>query len=255
MLQKNLSAALACAVFASTITACSDSPADPDRPKVLDTARIERPFDRLVEIYNDDEPVAIDAAGDVIVGGAAVSADKAVSILADKRADDAQYLSVQIDGDARFGDVVARLVALGERSKVHVSQTTGGKFRREQVALTDPIRKRRFVGSIGSYDLPLIAGYLAEDDKCVLLLGGGGASILAERPLDLSEVDQVSNKMLERYVKHHGGAEAIADKPDVAKKFKARIQAQADTPWRCVAAPMERVVEAGWPVVQYELVP
>ena len=255
MLRKNLLGALAFAVLTSPIAGCSDPDAEQDRPKVIDSVQVELPFVSADARFDNNPPLAINASGSFALNGEALSAEELSAYLAEQQDTDPDRLSVQIDGEAKFGNVIGLLSSLAEDADVYVAQTTGGKFKREQVALTNPVRKRLFVGTIGNYHLPLIAGYLADENKCVLLLGGGGGSILAERPLDMSEVDQVANKFLDRYVEHHGGTEKVADKPEVISTLVGRIQAQADTPWRCVAAPMERVSQAGWPVLQYELVP
>jgi hypothetical protein len=237
------------------MVACSDPSADQDRPKVIDTLRVELPYNDSSVDFDNNPPLAINVDGEFELKGKVLSSDELASFLAGSEEEGVEYLSVRIDEEAKFGDVLALLQPIAEKTKVYVAQTTGGTFRHAQIKLTDPVRKRLFVGPIGSYHLPLVAAHLAQDDQCVLLLGGGGASILKERPLDTGELVQVSTKFLERYVKHHGGPDAVADKPEVVSSLVARIQAQAETPWRCVSAPMERVAQIGWPVLQYELVP
>ncbi|MEM6476523.1 MAG: hypothetical protein AAF687_10185 [Pseudomonadota bacterium] len=239
------------------IAGCSDPAAEQlrNRPTVIDTLRVELPFGDEEAEYDDKPALAINEAGEFEVKGSALSPEELSSYLSEQRVADTDYLSVRIDDGAKFGDVIARLSPIAEETEVYVAQTTGGTFRPGQVKLTDPLRERLFVSEIGLYDLPLIASHLPETDQCVLLLGGGGASILEGRPLGSSELAQFSTKLLDRYVEHYGGADAVADNPDVAGTLVARIQAEADTPWRCVAAPIERARQVGWRVFQYELVP
>lgn len=255
MLRKNLYAVFALAALAVPIAGCSDTSGDQDRPKVLDTLRVELPYNDPDVEFDNDPALAINEAGEFELEGKTLPLEELASYLAEHKDSGTQYLAVQIDENAKVGEVIALLKPITEKAKVYVARTTGGNFRHAQVNLTDPIRKRLFVGPIGSYHLPLIAAQHAESDQCVLLLGGGGGSILKERPLDVSELVQVSTKFLERYVEHHGGPDAVAKKPEVVSTLVARIQAQAETPWRCVAAPMDRVADIGWPVLQYEVVP
>lgn len=255
MLHKNLYAVLALAALTLPVAGCSDPAADQDRPKVLDSLRVELPFGDTDIEFDNKPPLAVNASGEFALNGKVLSAEEFTGYLAEQQKKDAAYLSIQIDEDAKVGDVIALVSPGADETDIYVAQTTGGNFSRAPVTLTDPVLKRNFVGRIGNYHLPLIAGYLAEEDKCVLLLGGGGASILKGRNLDISELDQVARKFLDRYVDHFGGSEAVADNPEVVSTLVARIQANADTPWRCVAAPMERVNKIGWPVLSYEVVP
>lgn len=220
----------------------------------MDTLRVELPFNDPDFEFDNDPQLAINEFGEFELKGNVLSAEEMSSFLVEQESENPEFLSVRIDGKAKFGDVIALLSPIAEKAKVYVAQKTGGVFSQPQVKRTDPVRERLFVGAIGNYDLPLVSAHLAQDDQCVVLLGGGGSSILKGRPLDSSELAQVSTKFLNRYVEHHGGTEAVADKPEVVSTLVARIQAQADTPWRCVAKPIERVTQVGWPVLQYELV-
>lgn len=255
MLAKNLFAAVALAALTLPVAGCSDPAADQDRPKVIDSVRVALPFGDDDAEFDNSPALAINADGEFALNGNAVSPDQFAAYLSEQEEEETAYLSVQIDEDAKVGDVIALLSPVAEETPVYVAQAGLGNFRRGQVKLTDPILDRLFVGRIGDYHLPLIASHLSQEDQCVLLLGGGGASILQGRSLGASELGQVATKFLQRYVEHHGGPEAVAKKPDVVSTIVARIQATAETPWRCVAGPMERAGETGWPNLQYELVP
>ncbi|WP_156423702.1 hypothetical protein [Erythrobacter sp. YT30] len=97
-------------------------------------------------------------------------------------------------------------------------------------------------GDAVPYTISIFVGHSNTTNACVFMLGG--LSLSAE------ELSDQSFRELDELVQRAGAA---ASSPDFADRLVAKIQSDAETPWKCVAGAMFQVKRSGWPSVNLEV--
>ncbi len=125
-------------------------------------------------------------------------------------------------------------------------------FDRASAENGDDIGNLEFKGSLGQYELPVVVDYSSPTDRCVVSLDGDRVASLEGRTLSSLQFYDLSFTWLDGLVKEAGGIEGFIEKTNNVQNVKARIQAKASTPWRCIAGVIHHVKVSGWPSVRLE---
>lgn len=109
-----------------------------------------------------------------------------------------------------------------------------------------PASAQAFRGQTETYELPVWVGFDAGKGQCAASLFG--MMLDSEALYDRAFVE------LDRWVQDAGGVDAFLAQPAFANT-RATVQAAADTPWKCVAGASFAMLTAGYPDVQWEVLP
>ncbi len=157
----------------------------------------------------------------------------------------AKTIFVSAHRDAGFGTVLRALSKI-EDAGPYVLMAGDVDFFSDRLrqSAADELLTTGFAGEIEPQHMGILAGYSPEDDRCDIAVNGKAVS-----PSDLR--DATYDKLAD-FVDRNGGAATILANPTLLESLISVIQADADTPWRCVARAHFWSEPVGWPFVRFE---
>lgn len=109
-------------------------------------------------------------------------------------------------------------------------------------------KQRGFVGKADDNALRLWVGHSLGIDTCVIKIQDG-------ETVSSQELYDKAFEHLDWIVQDMGGVDGIMNDPSKLELIVARIQSDASTPWRCIAAATYNIERAGWPKIRFEVMP
>lgn len=217
-------------------------------------------------------PVLITENGELFHQGAAIEIGEIDAIEKKWWAGEYALIGIEVHANAKFGAAVEHLSVMDDHideeqasessSLLHRVTTyapdlyppfalmglkyTGPDSGRElnPDALAE-FEERQFLGKADEYALPLFVGHSKQHDACVFKLQGDAVSA--------PELYERAFQRLDSIVVNAGGVEALMEETSLIERIEGRLQAESDTPWRCIGAGIYGVGRAGWPEIRLEV--
>ena len=163
------------------------------------------------------------------------------------RSEGRDKIGIKPAGEARFDAVVANLAPIGRyQSYELIGLEVFRKFERATDFEGEELGARGFQGEVGEVELPILIGYAANSDRCVVML--------SQQVLGSDELYERSFDWLDTIVVRAGGPEVLLSTPGALEELIARVQSVPGTPWRCIGGAMYSIHAAGWPYIRLEVV-
>jgi hypothetical protein len=164
-------------------------------------------------------------------------------------------LWIRPETDTRFIDVVSQMSFIEQKFRPEMPPSAKLDFKGfEQYrqlltgssgVLFGIVANKEFDGPIADTELGVLVRHSKADGTCRAYLGSEIVSSDLLREKGFHAIDTL--------VQENGGIEAVLNDPDWFDGVIARLRADKDTPWRCVAAAFFGISASGWPKVRFEV--
>lgn len=243
---RSLASLLVCLAALSACTGAEVEADDPGGARILDVLRYEMPMGSP-PVVEGASPLVMSAQGEISYEGEAVAHTDLDSLFARMEAESLYRPALKVDPQAQFANVLSHLPAIAAHSPVELEweEETQPKVRTDNAGL-DVFIVQGFAGIVTPNEVGLRVGYSADADQCAL--------VLDDKAVSSKEAYDHAFIRLDELVAREGGPEVVVADPDLMESIVARIQSDADTPWRCFGGAVQAVKNAGWPAIQFEVV-